>query len=326
MGKSNFIAVLFQYVDWALHQQIAQAYQLVVNDVQVPFALAAVLSLSLLGFSIMQGWLQCPWRVFLQWVLRVALIYSFVMHWHTFSCFFIEGLTKGVDQLCVAFMDALHFSYAHHVEHAGLVNALQSLLQRFTRLGLGVWNRGTWHHFSPLLTGGLIWLFGSALVIVAASHVLMAKLLLNLLFMLAPFFVVFTLFKTTEGFFQRWLATIVGYSLIQLLVPLMVALLFRIAQTMLDQSELLHPETVMITGFIPVVMLSTFGIGLLNRVARLAESIGQGVSQAVPMFPWSGRSGGVLRNMRGGGKPSAASRVRRLSHATAVVSRGGYDA
>ncbi len=280
MRKSNLITTLFQYIDQLLHDQLFHGYQMIADAIQVPLASAIILSFMLLGFSMMQGWLQWPWTAFLQLLLRITLIYTFVMNWHYFSLFFVDGLSGTISQLSQLFNKAIH---APTQDSQMVTLALQALLTRFTRLGLGVWNQGSLYHFAPLLTGFIIWLFGNALVVVAALQLMTAKLLVNLLLMLAPLFAAFSIFKTTEGFFQRWLALLIGYSFIQLFVPLMTTLLLRISNLLLNQSYLAHPETVTVTGFIPVVMIASIGIGLLHQAVHLALSIGDAVGRAIPI-------------------------------------------
>ena len=100
------------------------------------------------------------------------------------------------------------------------------------------------------------------------------------LFVGAPLFISFALFKSTQGIFDRWLGKIVGYALLIFFISIVLGFVLSIANwavSGIDQRHLLDLRTV---SFIPIAIVVCIGIGLLKHVVTLSHDIGNAISTA----------------------------------------------
>ncbi len=200
----TIVEKLFTELDILLSDYVFHGYNALVAYLKVPLSLAMVLYIVLMGLSITQGWIKLSMGNLVKSSCKLAVIYLAIMNWGWFNHTVVGLISTGAGQLGDVLVNATPVPIPHFTG-GGINGAMQSVLIEFTQIGTWVWNRGSWHNLAPCFNALLIWGFGFALIMVAMFELILAKIMLAVLFATAPLFVGFTLFKPTQGFFDRWL-------------------------------------------------------------------------------------------------------------------------
>lgn len=261
----TIIERLFTELDLLLNNFVFNGYSALANYLKTPLGLSMVLYIILMGLSISQGWVKLAMGNLVKASIKLAFIYMAAMNWGWFSHTVVDSLNKGVGEIGSVLVSATPVPIPHFAGE-GINGAMQSVLIEFTDIGNWIWNRGAWNNISPCFTAVLIWGFGYALILVAIFELVLAKIMLAILFSTAPLFIPFTLFKTTHGFFDRWLGACVGFALLMIFVSSMLALALSISQWAIADIYLSHAINVSLVGFVPVMIVGFIGVGILLKL------------------------------------------------------------
>ncbi len=153
---------------------------------------------------------------------------------------------------------------------------------------------GSWHNLGPCLTAILLWSFGYALILVAVFELVLAKIMLAVLFVTAPLFVGFTLFKPTHSFFDRWLGACVGFGLLMIFVSSMLGLALSVSQWAIAGTYADKATHMSLVGFVPVMLVGFIGVGIIMNSAQLAQSIGGTILTTSGSALLAGTIGGAI--------------------------------
>jgi len=289
----SIIERLFTELDVLLHQYVFHAYQALAHYLRVPLGLAMVLYIVLMGLSITQGWVKLSMGNFVKSSLKLALIYTAAMHWGWFSHWVIDLINQGAGQIGDVLIDATPVPMPH-LAGTGINGAMQSVLIEFSKIGAWVWDQGSWHNMGPCFTAMLIWGFGYALILVAVFELVLAKIMLAVLFAVAPLFIGFTVFKPTHPFFDRWLGACVGFGLLMIFVSSMLALALSIAQWAIAGTYVAHAANLSLVGFVPIMIVGFMGVGIILKAAQLAQAIGGTITTTSGSLLLAGAIGGAV--------------------------------
>ena len=289
----TIIENLFSQLDVLLNAYIFHAYTALAHYLQYPLSLAMILYITLLGLAITQGFVQLSMAHLIKSALTLALVYTAAMHWGWFSYFVVNTITQGCGEMGDVLVNATPTPLPHFAG-PGINGALQSVLIEFTEIGAWVWDKGTWHNFSPCVTALLIWGFGYAMLLVAVFELVLAKLMLAILFSTAPLFVAFTLFKPTHAFFDRWLGACVGFGFLMIFISSILALILSLAQWVISFTYATHAVGVTLVSFVPIMIVGFMGIGIMLKASHLAQSLGGVVTVSAGSSLLAGTIGGVV--------------------------------
>jgi len=309
----HYTTVIVQFfkeiLDPLLHVYVHDAYQQLAAHLKVPLGIAVTLYIAIMGLSIAMGWIQASMGNLVKSAIKLGLIYMFAMNWDYFSHWIVMGIENSAEQIGGWLIDATPTGF-HFITGGNVEGALQSLLIQITKVGEWIWKSGSWHHFSPFVTAGLIWLFGYAVILVGFFEIVVAKIMLAILFATAPLFIAFTLFKPTHGFFDRWLGMIVGYALLLIFVSAVLALSMTFLEWTLAGMLVGHAVHVTFVGFVPTMIIGALCVGILLAVSSMAQSIGGAVStssgSALLAGVVGGAIGGSMTAMSMGGRATGA--------------------
>jgi type IV secretion system protein VirB6 len=289
----TIIERLFTELDLLLNNFVFNGYSALANYLKTPLGLSIVLYIILMGLSISQGWVKLAMGNLVKASIKLAFIYMAAMNWGWFSHNVVDSLNKGVGEIGRVLVSATPVPIPHFAGE-GINGAMQSVLIEFTDIGNWIWSRGAWNNISPCFTAVLIWGFGYALILVAIFELVLAKIMLAILFSTAPLFISFTLFRTTHGFFDRWLGACVGFALLMIFVSSMLALALSISQWAIADIYLSRAISVSLVGFVPIMIVGFIGVGILLKASHLAQSIGGSVSTASGSALLAGTVGGAV--------------------------------
>ena len=289
----TIIERLFTELDLLLNNFVFNGYSALANYLKTPLGLFIGLYIILMGLSISQGWVKLAMGNLVKASIKLAFIYMAAMNWGWFSHNVVDSLNKGVGEIGRVLVSATPVPIPHFAGE-GINGAMQSVLIEFTDIGNWIWSRGAWNNISPCFTAVLIWGFGYALILVAIFELVLAKIMLAILFSTAPLFISFTLFRTTHGFFDRWLGACVGFALLMIFVSSMLALALSISQCAIADIYLSRAISVSLFVFVPIMIVGFIGVGILLKASHLAQSIGGSVSTASGSALLAGTVGGAV--------------------------------
>ncbi len=289
----TIVEKLFTELNVLLNDYVFHGYNALVAYLKVPLGLAMVLYIVLMGLSITQGWMKLSMGNLVKSSLKLGAIYLAIMNWGWFNHTVVGLISSGAGQIGDVLVNATPLPLPHSTG-GGIYGAMQSVLIEFTQIGTWVWDRGSSHAFGPRFNALLIWGFGYALIMVALFELILAKIMLAVLFAIAPLFVGFTLFKPTQGFFDRWLGACVGFGLLTIFVSSMLTIALCFAQWAIAGTFADHAEHLSLVGFVPVMIVGFMGIGIILKAAQLAQSIGSAVTTSSGSSLLAGTIGGAV--------------------------------
>lgn len=239
------------------------------------------------------------------------------MNWSTFSYYTVNGIEVAAGQIGNWLVSATPIPITLPTfSGTGINGALQSVLIEITKVGSWVWDRGSWHSFGPLFTAILIWLFGYAALVLAVIEILLAKMMLAILFTLAPLFISFTIFKPTHGMFERWLGAICGFLLFLVFIPAAITLGLTFMQWSIAGAYAQQALNMTLVGFVPVMIVGVLSVILILEVTKYAQNIGGGVSSSTGASLMAGAIGGVI----GGGLTAMSIAKKPFDTASSLIS------
>lgn len=280
MMSITYATVIEQFFKEALepvlNTYVYDGYTDLASHLREPLGIAIVLFIALLGLGIAQGWLTWSLMSFIRATTKIGLIYSFAMNWSYFSKWVVAGIQTSAGEIG----DWLVSSTPIHLPQfagTGIDGAMQSVFIEITKIGSWVWGMGSWHNVGPYITTLIIWGFDYVMLLFGMFEIVLAKIMLAILFSLAPLFIIFTLFKATYNLFDRWLGLLLSYAILLILVSAVLGLVLSFAQWAISDPFTHHAMGFHLIGFVPAMVVGFIGIGILLKTTQLSLMIGSGV-------------------------------------------------
>lgn len=290
---SNIVEQLFSTLDQILNNYIYNGYSSLVDHLKYPLGLAVTLYIMLMGISISQGWIKLSLGEFIKSAVKIGLIYWFAMNWSSFSYYAVQGVEGSAGEIGEWLVQASPISLPQFAG-SGINGAMQSVLIEVTKIGAWTWGMASFSNIGPYFCALAIWTFGFASIALAITEIILAKLVLAILFATAPLFITFTLFKPTNGMFDRWLGSVLGFCLFLIFVPAAVVLSLDFMQLTLANHYADHASLMTIAGFVPICFVCILGVALILAVTGLAMQIGGAASVATGNAMLAGAVGGFI--------------------------------
>ncbi|WP_455481894.1 type IV secretion system protein [Bartonella sp. B35(2025)] len=129
------------------------------------------------------------------------------------------------------------------------------------------------------LFGILILLATSFLVAIGGAFILLAKIILVLLVGIGPFFIVALLWQPTYRFFEQWIAQLLSYIILILLVSIVFSLMMNIfANYMSDMMQIFDGEHNVSYALGGSLILAIISIIFLLKLSSVAHALAKGVT------------------------------------------------
>lgn len=298
---STIVLKLATMLDTMIDAFTAAGYNAVSNYLRAPIGLLCVLYIVLTGYAIMLGFSDKPANDFKKVVLRIGLVYMFALNWGTFSAYGVDLFTTASTNLGAAIIDIVPFDFPFLTNAIGIKGALQTVLIEVSKVGQWIMNKGSFYNPTPWITGMGIIGFGGVVVVVAFMEIFVAKLIIAVCFCLAPLFITLTLFDKTRAFFDRWLGTLVGYSLIFVFVSAVLGVCMHLVHFTVAGHFISKALHVTFTDWIPVAFMAVISVKALLDVAGIAKGIGGACQAAGTSAMVGGFVGAAMGASRSGG-------------------------
>lgn len=279
MGYTTVLLTYQSEIGMILDKFVMGGYNSMVEYVKVPLACCCILYITILGWATTQGWLKMTLSEVAKASLKIGIIYMFAMNWGNFSNIIITLFKQSASEMSATLLSATPISLPHLADE-GIGGALQSILIEITTVGSYLWGKGGMTNLGPLFDALFIWVSGILMIVVGFFEITMAEILQSSLFVLAPLFIVFTLFKPTQSFFDRWVGALAGCSFVILLVNITIAINASIYQAIIGEYMVKKAIGFELASFVPLIVISLLAIFQILKVTGIAMGLGGSISSA----------------------------------------------
>lgn len=216
-------------------------------------------------------------------LFRAFLIYTLATEWGSFQSLVYTAMNDGPAAIGNSLLNTVG-----SMNNTGLsinltsVNAVQTALQNlwdttgnavaaFVK-NAGITNPGPYFIATVLLIAMAI-LIGFGLFLIILSKVFMWLLL-----GLAPIFIMLLLFGVTSRFFSGWIATLVQYFVVQVMVYAFIAFYVGLTHQFFDRLNTANNSyTTTFADIAPIILVAIIGVLLLHQLNAVAASIAGGI-------------------------------------------------
>jgi type IV secretion system protein VirB6 len=297
MSIPNYATLILRLgaeIDLITKSFIFDGYRAMSMALKAPVATMCVLYIVLTGFGMTRGLIKKPMDEFVKVVIRIGIVYMLAFNWGTFSEYFVGLFVRGAGELGAVMMKATPFTIPELSRGVGLNGSLQSALIEVVRVGLWTWEKSSFRHMGPALTGLMIWISGLAVVGLAFFEIVVAKLMIAVCMTTAPLFLSFTLFDKTRTYFDRWLDKLVGFSLVLIFVSSVVGLCMHLIHWTIGGHYLNQAVGMSTVDWIPLLLVSCLCVMTIREVVGIAKSIGGMCSTGTGSAMIGGALGGAM--------------------------------
>lgn len=300
---NTIVSDLLSKVDGVLEDFVYHGYQGLVDYLEVPLGAAIVLFFVIYGISISQGWIKGSVSGLTHSVFKIGVIYFIGMNWSHFSMYVYDLFYKVSSEIGAALLTSLNFDFSYNNE-SGINAGLQIVLSEIWTAAQTIFNAGGITNPGPWIGGILIGLIGLFFVGFALLEIIIAKCMLSILLVTAPLFIAFTLFESTQSFFDRWLGANVTYASLMIFISATLGIVITLDHWILADyfGSSLKKMTWIDTA--TAILVTWVCIGIIKRVAVLAMNIGGSVSTISANEMLAGTVGTFLNPSRGNGSSS----------------------
>lgn len=275
--STGIITGLINQVDQITKTFTFNGYAALVNSCKTEFHLAIVIYIAMLGWGVLNAWIEMPVSHLTKHVLKITIAFSLATHWDFFSLFIYNVLTNGPNELSSIITQSL--GSASLSNSASINEALQNVFDQGMRIGVDTWSSGGINATSFYLYALLIW-FSTLLVVgIALLEFVVAKFGLALLLVLAPIFCLLLLWESTKGIFESWLRFALSFALVPTFVTAALMLLLALLQNALGTMQsAVNQGDYTLVHIAPFLLGAIVGVGLLLKTASLASHISGGLA------------------------------------------------
>lgn len=267
---NTVVTGLMSQIDTLMVSFVRNGYNAMAEALKAPFIAAGSLFVILMGFGIIHGFIKAPLQELYKFIIRLGFIYFFAMNWGHFSYYIVGLFDAGASHLGAVAMKATHNPAAGK----SIAQGLQSVLIDIIHIGQWTIKKATLRNWGPCFSALLIWASGIIIVLGALSELLVSKIMLSICLATAPLFIIFTLFDKTRAFFDRWLGSLVGFSLVFIFVSTVVGLVMSLINASVAgylPNEAAQMDSV---GWAPILLVACLSVACLTQAANIAKHIG----------------------------------------------------
>jgi len=261
-------------------------------------------------------------------LFRAFLIYTLATSWGAFQSLVYTAMNEGPAAIGNSLLQTIG-----SMNNTGLsinltsVNAVQTALQNLwdttgNAVAAFVKNAGITNP-GPYFIAAILLIAMAILIGFGLFLIILSKIFMWLLLGLAPLFIILLLFGVTSRFFSGWLATLVQYFVVQVMVYAFIAFYVGLTGAFFDRLNTANNGfTTTFADIAPVILVAVIGILLLHQLNSVAASIAGGIPMGHPrlgrLFHAMGNARMPGTTMLSHNEASAAKRAARMQNATAL--------
>lgn len=284
---SNLIASVGAQIDVLTAHFAFNGYNALAAYLMAPLATACILYITLYGMGLTFGTMKGSFEELSKSAIKIGLIYMFAMNWGYFSQYIVALFETAASELGAIILQSNPMQGA--ITGTDVNGALQQVLNQVVQLGHTIEGQGALRHPLPYLIALLDWGFGGAIITLCFIELVTAKVMLAILFCVAPLFIIFALFSQTKSFFEKWLGALAGFAFVLVLVSAATAF----AMSLMSWSMGLLGGEVGV-GWIPLAFTAILSFHAVLQITHIAKSIGGACSTSHGAVMMSAFVGGAL--------------------------------
>ncbi|WP_336287517.1 type IV secretion system protein [Bartonella sp. CB60] len=246
------------------------------NAIAVATPLVSVgltISFIIYGWLIMRGAIDMPLSGFVNRCLRVSIITSIALTAGLYQTEIVNLIITMPQDLLNALMD-------NPQDH----NQLKTLVDKTAEEGFmraaEAFEEAAFLNADGLLFGIfgiLILLATSCLVATSGAFILLAKIALPLLIGLGPFFIIALLWQPTYRFFEQWIAQLLSYIILIVLIATVSSFMLNIFVNYMEQLAFDGKQNIS-HALGGSCILSIISIVLLLKLSNIASALAKGIT------------------------------------------------
>ncbi|EJF80489.1 type IV secretion system protein [Bartonella doshiae] len=269
----RMFAQLFGHIDQATKTYVMDISSKVITTITPFVSISITIAFIIYGWLIMRGAIDMPVSEFLSRCLRISIITSMALS---------VGLYQN--EIANLIIEMPHDLLSTLIKNPPDNNKLINLIDKVAERGFECASKA-FEEAAFLDAGGLLYgLFGilillatSFLAAIGGAFILMAKIALILLVGLGPFFIIALLWQPTYRFFEQWIAQILNYTILIVLLATVFTLMMDIFANYMTDLKFDGKQNV---GYAlgGALILSIISIVLLFKLSSIANALAKGVT------------------------------------------------
>jgi len=286
---SNLITWLYSNVDTVSEQFVRQTYESLVRSnsttITLLFAIYVIANASLVYFGRSEATLN---ELILK-LSKMGIVMAFLFSYPLFDTYVYSFIADGPLQLTKSLLES---SDTRIFSSTSIETSLSVFYDKGMALNSILWEIGGW---SGYLFAIIVWSAVMALTVITSGFLVIAKMYLSILLGLAPLFLMFYIFKSTQGMFEGWVRHLFSMFLLPLFVTALTAFALAmiqfptvgIEQKMADIAKLNEDVNLMtseidlsISDIMPFLFTIFVMLFMFRQIMSIASSIAGGF-----MFP-----------------------------------------
>lgn len=322
--QNAFILPYFKEIDALLNNYVYNGYQALMGYIQLPLGVLMVMAIGFLGY---QCYTSDNVRVkdFYSFSFKFAFIYFFAINWGHFSqyivTFFNDAVINGMGAALLQ-ANPVNIPGATNVE-----TALQLMSTIFQNISNALFGEAGIRHLSFFFYGGMVWLITTVMIAIALIEMTLAKIMMAILFVVAPAIIPCVMFEKTKSIFTNWMGNLVGHSLLLVFISALMGLASNLIFWVIPvkTAEAIIDVHGLAWGIVPFLIIIVITVYAMTKVHSMAMQIGSGVaSGGTGMGLMMGLVGGLsMSRALGGAGLSAGKNLFSLGKGAA---KGAYSA
>ncbi|HAU0369092.1 TPA: type IV secretion system protein [Legionella pneumophila] len=266
----NVVTGLVSQIDTLLVHFIKDGYQALAAHLRQPLVGMGTLMIILLGYGVLQGHIKTPLNDVYKLIFRLGIVSFFIMSWGNFSFFVVDLFVKGSGELSAIIMKASHTPIAGK----SVAQSLQSVFTEVLHVGWWTMKKVSLKNWWPYYTAFFIWISGLIVVGIALFEIIVSKIMMSICLVVAPLFLLLSLFEKSRSFFDRWLGTLVGFSLVLIFVSAVISLSLTVIHASIAGYLGDEASSMNAVGWVPILLVALLSGGCMLGAAGVAKSIG----------------------------------------------------
>lgn len=267
---------LYAQFDSVLTGYIAQTSGQIVGAITPVAYIMFAIYIVLWGFSMVRGLIDEPVTDGLFRLLKIALILGFALNTGRYQTEVVEFFMRTPD----AMASVLALKGTAAGGDVSTFASLDMLINRTVDVARTAWNEaGIFNgNMGMYVAAVVILVFGLGFSAIAGIIILVGKIAMVLLLALGPIFILMTMFKTTQRFFDSWLGQVINYMLLLVIALAVVTMFMSIMEIIVVNAgeKMLAKATLEAVASIMVVSIACSA--LLFQVGPIASALAGGVA------------------------------------------------
>lgn len=274
----TLVADIFAKVDGAITSMVSANVATIISDVTPLIATCLTIKLMVQGmYSAFNPGAGDSLSTLIKEYLSIALILSFA----TAGGWYQQELVNVALHLPDDFAGIL--SAPNKVGASGVPAIIDSGIEKGIKIVNTAWEAADVFSSSGLAAyaiGGIMMIATVVLGGLGAGFVIMAKILLAVTLCFGPIAIFCLLWGATKNIFARWLASVINYGLVVVILALVFGFIMQMFDNLLSSmnSDAAYSS---ITGSIAALLLTVISVFVLFQIPQIAASWGSGISAGV---------------------------------------------